>query len=44
LQCGNQKNICKTGHAFTYLLLKEHVANNEINVSLIAYDKITLKT
>jgi len=38
------KNICKTGHAFTYLLLKEHVANIVINVSLFAYDEITLKT
>jgi len=26
----------KTGHAFTYLLLKESVANNVINVSLFA--------
>jgi len=34
----------KTGHAFTYLLLKESVANDVINVSLFAYDKITLKT
>ena len=30
-------------HAFTYLLLKESVANDVINVSLFAYDKITLK-
>ena len=34
----------KTGHAFTYLLLKESAANNVINVSLFAYDEITLKT
>jgi len=34
----------KTGHAFTSLLLKESVANDVINVSLFAYDKITLKT
>ena len=34
----------KTGHAFTYLLLKESVVNNVINVSLFAYDEITLKT
>jgi len=26
----------KTGHAFTYLLLKERVANDVINVSLFA--------
>jgi len=34
----------ETKHAFTYLLLKESVANDVINVSLFAYDKITLKT
>ena len=34
----------KTGHAFTYLLLKESVANDLINVTLFAHDKITLKT
>ena len=34
----------KTGHAFNYLLLKESVANDVINVSLFAYDEITLKT
>jgi len=34
----------KRGHAVTYLLLKESVANNVINVSLFAYDKIMLKT
>ena len=34
----------KTGHAFSYLLLKESVANGVINVLLFAYDKITLKT
>jgi len=33
----------KTAHAFNYLLLKESVANNVINVSLFAYDEITLK-
>jgi len=33
----------ETDHAFTYLLLKESVANEVINVSLFAY-KITLKT
>ena len=33
----------ETKHAFTYLLLKESVANDVINVSLFAYDKITLK-
>ena len=34
----------KTGHAFNYLLHKESVANDVINVSLFAYDEITLKT
>jgi len=34
----------ETENAFTYLLLKESVANNVINESLFAYDKITLKT
>ena len=34
---------CETGRTFTYLLLKESVANDVINVSLFAYDKITLK-
>jgi len=33
----------ETKRAFTYLLLKESVANDVINVSLFAYDKITLK-
>jgi len=33
----------KTEHSFTYILLKESVANDVINVSLFAYDKITLK-
>jgi len=33
----------ETGRAFIYLLLKENVANDVINVSLFAYDKITLK-
>jgi len=34
----------ETGHALTDLLLKERVASDIINVSLSAYDKITLKT
>jgi len=34
----------ETKRAFTYLLLKESVANDVINMSLFAYDKITLKT
>jgi len=34
----------ETGRAFTYLLLKESVVNDITNVSLFAYDKITLKT
>jgi len=34
----------ETGHAFSYLLLLQSVANDVINVSLFAYDKITLKT
>ena len=34
----------KTKRVFIYLLLKENVANNVINVSLFAYDKIPLKT
>jgi len=34
----------ETGRSFTYLLLKETVANDVINVPLFAYDKITLKT
>jgi len=34
----------ETGRAFGYLLLKESVANDVINVSLFSYDKITLKT
>jgi len=33
----------ETERAFTYLLLTENVANDVINVSLFAYDKITLK-
>jgi len=32
------------GRAFTYLLLKESVANDVINVSLFAYHKIASKT
>jgi len=38
------KKMYKTGHAFNYLLLKENVADYVINVSLFAYDHITLKT
>ena len=34
----------KTGHAFNYLLLKESVAKDVINASLLAYNEITLKT
>jgi len=34
----------ETKRTFTYLLLKERVANDVINVSLFAHDKITLKT
>ena len=34
----------KTGYAFSYLLLKESVANDVINVSLFAYDEIALKS
>jgi len=33
----------ETGRVFTCLLLNESVANDVINVSLFAYDKITLK-
>jgi len=36
------EKIYETECAFTYLLLKESVANDVINVSLFAYDKITL--
>jgi len=36
LHCRNQKKMCKTRHAFTYLLLEESVANDVINVSLFA--------
>jgi len=34
----------KTEHVFTCLSLKDSVANDVVNVSLFAYDKITLKT
>ena len=34
----------ETKRAFTYLLPKESVANDVINVLLFAHDKITLKT
>jgi len=43
LQCENRKNV-RNRRAFTYLLLKESVDNDGLNVSLFAYDKITLKT
>jgi len=39
-----QEKMYETGRAFAYLLLKESVANDVINVSLFAYDKIMLKT
>jgi len=38
------EKMYETGHAFNYLLRKESVANDVINVSLFAYDEITLKT
>jgi len=38
------EKMYETGRAFTYLLLEESVANDVINVSLFAYDKITSKT
>ena len=38
------EKMYETGLAFTYLLLKESVANDVINMSLFAYDKITIKT
>jgi len=38
------EKMYETGRAFTCLLLIESVANDVINVSLFAYDKITLKT
>jgi len=34
----------KIGHAFNHLLRKESIANDVVNVSLFAYDEITLKT
>ena len=34
----------ETERALTYVLFKESVANNVINVSLFVYGKITLKT
>jgi len=34
----------QTGRAFIYLLLKESVANDVINVPLFVYDKNTLKS
>jgi len=36
----NRKTMYKTGHAFNYVLLEESVANDEINVSLFAYDEL----
>jgi len=39
-----QEKMYKSEHTFTYLVLKESVANNIINVSLFAYDQIMLKT
>ena len=38
------KKMYKTWQAFNYLLRKESVANDVINASLFAYNKITLKT
>jgi len=38
------EKMYKTGHAFNYILRKEIVTNDVINVSLFAYDEITLKT
>jgi len=38
------EKVYEIGRAFTYLLLKESVANDVVNASLFAYDKITLKT
>jgi len=38
------EKMYKTGRAFNYLLRKESVATDVINVSLFAYDEITLKT
>jgi len=40
----NPGKMYETGYAFTYLLLKDSVANDIINMSLFAYDKTTLKT
>jgi len=40
----NPEKMYETERAFTYLLLEESVANDVINVSLFAYDTITLKT
>jgi len=37
------EKMYETGRVFTCLLLKESVANDVINMSLFAYDKITLK-
>jgi len=40
LQCQNQKKMYETERAFTYLLLRESVANDVINVSLFGYDNV----
>jgi len=32
----------QTGHAFTFLILKDSVANDVINVSLFAYEEISM--
>ena len=37
------EKMYERGRAFTYLLVKESVVKDVINVSLFAYDKITLK-
>ena len=37
------EKMYETGRAFTYLLLKESAANDVINVSLFAHNKIMLK-
>ena len=34
----------KTGHALIIYYVKKSVANDVINISLFAYDEITLKT
>jgi len=44
LQCQKPVKMYETKRAFTYLILKESVANDVINVSLFAHDTVTLKT